>query len=108
MNSNYQSFNRNGASGGRYSKDQLLDLYREQKKNGFDNLNVEDLFVDDWRPAVNGTNGGGWGRRDDHKDVTGSELCWDHHGSVQPLAMLEMTEEEKEVCVSYYDKVVAD
>ena len=97
MNSHYQSSVRNGLSEGRYSKDQLLDLFREQKRNGFSDTNVEDLFVDDWRPAVNGTSSGGWGRRDDHKDAAGPEICWDHNGSVQPLALIDMTEEEKEV-----------
>lgn len=58
---------------------------------------MDDLFVDGWTPNINGTSNGGWGRRDDHKDATGPEICWDHNGSVQPLALIDMTEEEKGV-----------
>ena len=99
MNSNYQSaYSKSGSSTeSRYSKDQLLDFYNLHEKSGFGILNLEDLFVDGWRPAVNGLSNGGWGKRDDHKENNGPELCWDHSGSVQPLALAEMTEEEKEV-----------
>ena len=100
MNSNYQpSYNRNGSSAdSRYSKDQLLDLFRPQERNGFPSTDVNDLFVDGWRPgAVNGTSNGGWGKRDDIKEVAGPDICWDHEGSVNPIAMQEMTEEEREV-----------
>lgn len=100
LNTNYQSsYNRNGPSTEcRYSKDQLLDLFRTQDKIGFPSTNVNDLFVDGWSPgAVNGTGNGGWGKRDDNKEAAGPEICWDHEGSVNPIAMLEMSEEEKEV-----------
>ncbi len=99
MNSNYQSYNRNGASAdSRYSKDQLLDLFRTHERNGFSSTNVNDLFVDGWSPgAVNGMSNGGWGKRDDNKEIAGPDICWDHEGSVNPIAMQEMTEEEKEV-----------
>ena len=100
MNSNYQSsYNRNGSSAeSRYSKDQLLDLFRTQERNGFPSTDVNDLFVDGWRPgAVNGTSNGGWGKRDDIKEAAGPDICWDHEGSVNPLAMQDMTEDEREV-----------
>lgn len=99
MNSNYQSsYNRNGPSAEtRYSKDQLLDLFRSQERNGFPSTNVNDLFVDGWRPGtVNGTSNGGWGKRDDNKEASGPDICWDHEGSVNPIAVQEMSEEEKE------------
>lgn len=61
-------------------------------------MNLNDLFVDGWNPGnTNGTNNGGWGKRDDNKDISGPEICWDHEGSVHPLALAEMTEDEKEV-----------
>jgi len=99
MNSNHQSsYNRNGASTeSRYSKDQLLDLYRAQEKSGLLNTNVDGLFVDGWTPGANGLSNGVWGKRDDHKDANGPEICWDHSGSGQPLALVDMIEEEKEV-----------
>ena len=59
---------------------------------------VEELLMDGWSP--NGTNGisnGGWGRSDEHKDINGPEICWDHSGSVQPLGLIPMSDEEKEV-----------
>ena len=100
LNSNYQSsYNRNGSSNeSRYSRDQLLDLFKTQEKSGFSSVNLNDLFVDGWSPTnTNGTNNGGWGKRDDNKDASGPEICWDHEGSVHPVALAEMTEDEKEV-----------
>ncbi len=46
---------------------------------------------------MNGTSNGGWGKRDDMKEAAGPDICWDHEGSVNPVAMQEMTEEEREV-----------
>ena len=100
LNSSYQSsHNRNGPSNeSRYSKDQLLDLFRTQDRNGFANTRIDDLYVDGWSPGtVNGTSNGGWGKRDDSKEALGPDICWDHEGSVHPMAMQEMTEEEREV-----------
>lgn len=104
MNSNHQSsYTRNGASTeSRYSKEQLLDLYRVQEKSDFPNGSLDEFFVDGWTPGLNGTSNGGWGKRDDHKDSNGPEICWDHSGSVQPLALADMTEEEKEVDYSIH------
>lgn len=99
LNSSYQSnANRNGAATeNRYSKDQLLDLFRAQDRPGQVNTNVTDLFVDGWNP-MNGANNGGWARKDETKDPsTGPEICWDYEGGVAPLATIEMGEDEKEV-----------
>lgn len=56
--------------------------------------------MDGWNPgSANGNNTGGWGRKDDHKDGSGGpEICWDFEGNVHPLALVEMGDEEKEVC----------
>ncbi len=107
LNSNYQSsYGRNGATAeSRYSKDQLLDLFRVQGKTGQPNANVNDLFVDGWSPgAVNGSiNGGGWGKKEDHKEAScGPDICWDHEGKVQPLGLIDMTDHEKEVIRNQY------
>ena len=107
MTSNQQaSALRNGLVTGetRYSKDQLLDLYKSQRETGALGKNMADYFVADWdphveTPAVNGA----WGRRDDQKDsTTGPEVCWDHGGNVEPLGLMDMSDEEKEVCVSIF------
>ena len=89
---------RNGSMGDtRYSKDQLLDLFRAQQDRGSAS-NLDELFVDGWNPKnVNGASAGGWGRPDDRKDILGPEICWDQEGAVQPLGLIPMTNEEKEV-----------
>ena len=101
LNSNYQSaYGRNGITAeGRYSKDQLLELFRAQGKAGQPHTSIDELFVDGWSPGpVNGTSNGGWGKKDDHKEISsGPELCWDHEGKVQPLGTIDMTDHEREV-----------
>ena len=74
-------------------------MFRAQGRAGQINHNVSDLYVDGWNPgSVNGTVNGGWGRKEDQKDPSnGPEICWDHEGSVQPLSLVEMSEEEKQV-----------
>ena len=102
LNSNYQSnFNRSsGPAEGRYSKDQLLELFRTQSRSGQANASVTDLFVDGWNPeSAQGNSNGGWGKKDEYKDGSGGpELCWDYEGVVQPLGLTEMGDEEREVC----------
>lgn len=45
-------------------------------------------------PAANGA----WGKRDDIKDNHATpEVCWDHSGQVKPLALTDMSGEEKDV-----------
>ena len=96
---NYGSFtslNRNG-NDTRYSKDQLLDMFRTQLDKTQTQYPVEDLFVDGWTPdKPNGLSNGGWGRSDDQKDTNGPEICWDHTGGVQPLGIIPMSDVEKE------------
>lgn len=98
---------RNGLVGdSRYSKEQLLELYRSQRDSGVLGKNVSDCFVADWDPHLDsGLNGGGsgsgsgaWGKREDQKDApTGPEICWDHTGQVEPLALVDMTDDEKDL-----------
>lgn len=106
MTSNQQpSGLRNGLATGenRYSKDQLLDLYKSQRETGALGKNMADYFVADWDPHVETAVNGAWGKRDDQKDsATGPEVCWDHGGHVEPLALMDMSDEEKEVCVSMF------
>ncbi|KAL1305364.1 hypothetical protein AAFC00_002259 [Neodothiora populina] len=86
----------------RYSKNQLLDLFRAQADGaGLDELNP--LFMPGWEPGVtNGQSSGAWNRRDDQgKDnVPGPEVCWDKDGSVAPIGLVDMDDEEKEVFTS--------
>lgn len=97
MNSNYQS--RGGAPETRYSRDQLLDLFRVQSKADHSNPNVSDLYMEGWNPtSTNGMTNGGWSRKDESKDgQPGPEICWNHDGNVPPLGFIDMTEEEQAV-----------
>ena len=101
LNSNYQpNFTRNAATAdARYSKEQLLDLFRAQAETGSLYKNPSEHFVEGWNPgSANSTTNGAWNRRDDHKDGnSGPEICWDYEGSVQPLGLVDLSEEEKEV-----------
>ncbi|KAI9816255.1 MAG: hypothetical protein M1827_001856 [Pycnora praestabilis] len=83
----------------RYPKDQLLNLYRTQKDAGELSRGVSNLYVNGWEPKnTDGTSGGSWGKKDEQtKDnAPGPEICWEHDGTVQPLGLLGMTDEEKE------------
>ncbi|KAI4162231.1 MAG: hypothetical protein LQ342_004097 [Letrouitia transgressa] len=99
LSSGYQSnSNRHAAADTRYSKEQLLDLFRAYSKPGQATTDIDNLFIDGWNPgAVNGTSNGGWGKKEDYRDtMTGPEICWDHDGQIQPLALIEMSEAERE------------
>ena len=100
LNSNYQSsYTRNSALGdSRYSKEQLLDFYRAQAEGPL-SCSIADLFVGGWTPeASSATNSDTWNSRDSFKESNnGPEICWDYDGSIQPLGLIEMDEDEKEV-----------
>ncbi len=95
MNSSYHP--RGGALETRYSRDQLLDFYRARSTAA--PSNVSDLYIDGWNPTpMNGMTNGGWSRKDELKDSPpASEICWNHDGNVQPLGLLDLTEEEQAV-----------
>ena len=102
MNPNYQSsFARSGGgSETRYSKDQLLDLFKIQEKNGPQNGNVNDLFMDGWTPgAVLGSENGNWGKKDDQRESASTYSCWDAEGAVRPISLYDMDDEEREVLI---------
>lgn len=101
MSSQYpSSMLHNGTSENRYTKEQLLNLYKIQRESGNLGKNVADYFVADWNPHVETPAlNGAWGKRDDQKDApTGPEVCWDHGGHSEPLGLVGMTGDEKEVC----------
>lgn len=101
LNSNYQSSLRNGTfSDTRYSKDQLLDMFRRQGESGGLGKNLSSLMVGGWDPGMSNDGGSGtWNRREDPKEgAPGPEICWDAEGTVQPLGLVDMSDEEKEVC----------
>ena len=114
VTSNYQSsgIRNGGITENRYSKEQLLDVYRTLRESGILGKDLADYFVADWDPHVaTSTANGAWGKRDEqrnshphshHKDNhSGPEVCWDHGGQVEPLGLSDLTDDEKEVRVSF-------
>lgn len=84
----------------RYSKDQLLDLFRSQQSSeiGLED-GLSDLYVGGWQPdAMNGATTPGWGRTDHSRETQqGPDVCWDRDGNIDPLGLQDMDEEEREV-----------
>jgi len=101
LNSNNSfSYLRNGVPGeGRYNKDQLLDIYKTQRDSGSLDRNLAELFQGRWNPLVQKDDvDSGRGKRDDAKDLAlGPEICWNQNLEAEPLGLVGMTDEEKEV-----------
>jgi len=95
---------RNGAiADGRYSKGQLLDLFRtQQNTNGGLSDDLPSLFVGGWHPdGANGTSVANWGRNDTAREPPpGPDVCWDRDGRVEPLGLIDLDDEEKEVRIT--------
>jgi hypothetical protein len=99
-NSNNSSYLRNGTSGeSRYNKDQMIDIYKAQRDSGALDRNLEQLFSGGWNPFEQRDEVvTSWDKRDKGKDQTaGPEICWNPHVDDDPLSLLDMTDEEKEV-----------
>ena len=94
---------RNGSSfEGRYSRDQLTQLFRIQQQAGDLSDGLSDLYMGAWEPqATNGASSASWGRKDDHgggrEAPSGVYQCWDRDGSILPLSLTDMTDDEREV-----------
>ena len=84
----------------RYSKEQLLDLYKIQiNSEGGLRDGLSNLYVGGWQPELtNGSGSASWGRSEHSRDSQPApDICWDRDGSVEPLGLLDMDEEEREV-----------
>ena len=84
----------------RYSKDQLLDFFKaQQSADGGLKDGLTNLYVGGWQPDMaNGTSSAGWGRTEHSRDPQpGPDVCWDRDGGIEPLALYDMDDEEKEV-----------
>ncbi|KAF2089670.1 hypothetical protein K490DRAFT_37669, partial [Saccharata proteae CBS 121410] len=88
--------NGNLIADGRYPKDSLLSLFRSQPDDVDDGLS--ELYAGGWEPyATNGASGAPWGRNNEHKENQPTvDVCWERDGSMDPLNLVEMTEDEKE------------
>lgn len=82
----------------RYTRDQLLLLFREQQEAQALSSGLPDLFASGWEPHIpNGASP--WARRDEQaRDAQpGADICWQQEGAVLPLGLMGMTDEEREV-----------
>ncbi|KAI7977076.1 hypothetical protein EIK77_005281 [Talaromyces pinophilus] len=98
MTSNYQS--RNGSTiDSRYSKEDLLSIFKGQRDSGTLGKNMGDHFLASWNPLDDtGATNGAWAKKEDQKDSPpGPEVCWDPVGHYEPLGLIDMTEEEREL-----------
>jgi PERQ amino acid-rich with GYF domain-containing protein len=78
----------------RYSKNDLLEMYRTQKTGD----DLSRLFISGWDPAhVNGGNVRGWGKTSDNPVPQEPGACWDQNGETAPMALQAFSTEEKEV-----------
>jgi PERQ amino acid-rich with GYF domain-containing protein len=83
----------------RISKNQMLDIFRAQQDSNSIKRDVSHLFESNWDPGhSNGTNGrSGWGKSTDGRESHGPGVCWDEDGSVLPIGLEEMSEQEQAV-----------
>jgi len=83
-------------SGGRYSKQDILDIAAARKDLG-QNKDVSALFMGGWDPDNSSTTNGrsGWGKSGDGRDNYGPEVCWNRNGDSLPIAFEEMSDVEK-------------
>jgi len=83
----------------RYTKNQLLDIYKAQRESGGLDRDISHLFENGWDPTQsNGANGrASWGKSSDGRDNQGPNIAWEPKGNIEPLSLQPMTEEEKNV-----------
>lgn len=73
----------------------MLQLFRADDS---DSDNLSDLYVGGFEPAAtNGNSSAGWGRREEHKDSHGADVCWDRQAHLLPMGLQDMTDEERDV-----------
>jgi hypothetical protein len=77
----------------------MVDIYTTQRDSGALNRNLEQVFSGGWNPFEPRDEAAStWDKRDKSKDQTvGPEICWNHQLNEDPLTLLGMTDEEKEV-----------
>lgn len=97
---------RNGSSvEGRYSRDQLTQLFRTQQEAGDLTDGLSSLYTGGWEPhATNGASGASWGRSNDHgrEAQSGVDQCWDREGTILPLSLTDMTDDERDVRIAQH------
>lgn len=78
----------------RYTKDDLLEMFRSQKTNDM----TSRLFISGWNPDVPHTNNvRGWAKSNDNHLPQEPGTCWDSNGDTTPMGLQEPSIEEREV-----------
>ncbi|RKF74064.1 putative gyf domain-containing protein [Golovinomyces cichoracearum] len=84
----------------RYSKQELLEIYKRQIEPGAaERGSVSHLFADSWAPgeSIGSSVGASWGNNGDVKNLHAPDICWDFLGDTRPVGLEEMSEEEKKL-----------
>ncbi|KAI1000280.1 hypothetical protein K3495_g7920 [Podosphaera aphanis] len=82
----------------RYSKQDLLDIYKHQQESGEVYAgHVSNLYAEGWAPdeSQGSSSRTGWGKNGDGRDYYAPSFCWNLHGDTQPICLEEMTDQEK-------------
>lgn len=78
----------------RYGKDQMLRIYEALRESSAIDRNLEQIFLGGWDPLENKNSAIIQGGKD---QVLGPEVCWNYNSPSEPLGLMQMTEEEKQV-----------
>jgi PERQ amino acid-rich with GYF domain-containing protein len=83
----------------RYTREQLLDIYKaQQSAEGGLRDSLPNLVIGGWAPDTANGSSSGWGRNDHSRDSqNGPDACWDREGNIEPLGLVDMDDEEREV-----------
>jgi PERQ amino acid-rich with GYF domain-containing protein len=85
---------------GRFPRDLLTQLFKTQRESEELADGLSSLSMGAWEPhATNGVSGASWGRNHDQSrdSQSGVDQCWDRDGSIEPLGLRDLTDEEREV-----------
>lgn len=75
-------------------------MFKRQGESGSLGKTLSSLLVGGWDPSLsNDASSGFWNKKEDQKEGgPGPDICWDAEGTVQPLGLMDLTDDEKEVC----------
>lgn len=79
----------------RYGKDQMLEIYQALRESSAIDRNLDQIFLGGWDPLEN--KNGPMVSQGGKDQVVGPEVCWNYNSRSEPLGLMEMTEEEKQV-----------
>lgn len=83
----------------RYSKESLLGIYQQLRESGTLKDDASHLYAENWNPEQSSVANGQyrWGRQSESRDSHGPDVCWNKNADTEPMALQDMTEEEKTV-----------